>query len=82
MKVKNLTEYPMQLGDGRAIGAGSEREYGLPELTERDQRRFQKGQLLATKEIPADAEKSAEKPNGDSGVKTGDVKQNLKEGRK
>lgn len=49
MKIENLQDYPMQLDDERVIGAAgtdtSRREYGLEQLSERDQRRIERGLL-------------------------------------
>ncbi len=50
MKVKNLLDYPAQLGDGRMIGAtgahgSDERKYGLPVLSKEDKQRVKSGWL-------------------------------------
>lgn len=54
MKIKNLADYPQQLGDGRVIGASDqksdEREYGLPELTKQDKQRVKNGSLTVIEE--------------------------------
>lgn len=82
MKVKNLTDDPMQLGDGRMIGVNDERDYDLEKLTTRDQQRFQRGALQVTKELAADAETTDKKPvegiNLSDGVKTNGGKTNVK----
>lgn len=60
MNVKNLVGFPVQLGDGRMIGASGTnsdtRKYGKKELTERDQKRVDNGKLEVVKELSADAE--------------------------
>ncbi len=87
MKVKNITDSPMQLGDGRMIGVNDERDYDLQELTMRDRKRFESGKLEVIKELPADAEKTsavggsgdaAEKPNALTGAPINGGKTNVK----
>lgn len=66
MKVKNLADFPQQLGDGRVIGAaGTEedtREYDLkavaekdksraPGLTKEDKKRVKDGTLVVVEEV-------------------------------
>lgn len=65
MKIKNLSDTPIDLGDGRMIGANAVRKYGLKQLTDRDQKRFERGLLEVVKEIPADAEKT-QSPKADT----------------
>lgn len=54
MKIKNLTDSAIELGDGQMIGALAERKYGRKELTERDQKRVEKGLLEIVEPIPTD----------------------------
>jgi hypothetical protein len=53
MKVQNLLGYPVQLGDGRIIGAAGtdadKRDYLFKELTAEDQKRFERGDLRVEK---------------------------------
>lgn len=55
MKIKNLADYPQQLGDDRVIGASGTkqdtREYDLPELTKEDKRRVKDGTLAVVEEV-------------------------------
>lgn len=74
MKVKNLTNAPMQLGDGKMIGAsghGDERDYDLKELTGRDQQRFERGQLQVSKSLPDDAETTEKEPSESKNLSDG-----------
>lgn len=68
MKIKNLLNTPLQLGDRRMIGAAGTssetREYGLPELTDRDKRRVGQGALQVVEESPVEPEKK-QKTGGD-----------------
>lgn len=60
MKVKNLTNYPQQLGDGHIIGATAttdERDYGLDKLTTRDRQRVKEGRLEVIEELPKETER-------------------------
>ena len=63
MKIKNLTDSAIELGDGRMIGAGAERKYGLKELSQRDQQRLDKGSLAIVEPIPVEAGKNNKKEN-------------------
>lgn len=55
MKIKNLADYPQQLGDGRVIGASGTkqdtREYDLEALAKEDKKRVKDGTLAVVEEI-------------------------------
>ncbi len=77
MKIKNLTDYPQQLGDRKMIGAAGtadeEREYGLDKLTVYDQKLVKKNALEVIKEdaptAPAAVEAEKPKAGGNSNAK-------------
>lgn len=74
MEVKNLMNYPVQLGDGKMIGASGTnsdtRKYSKKELTERDQKRFENGKLEVIKQLPEDAEKTSDGAKQKNGGKS------------
>lgn len=71
MRIKNLLNTPLQLGDRRMIGAAGtrseEREFGLPELTDRDKRRIDQGilQVVAAEEVTPIEPEKPKKTGGD-----------------
>lgn len=76
MKVKNLMDYPQQLGDGRVVGAsGTEqdtREYDLEALAKEDKKRVKDGTLAVVEEVetkPIDTEKDDAETKGKNGGK-------------
>lgn len=64
MKIKNLTASAMELGDGRMIGAQSERKYGQKDLTERDKKRVKEGLLEIVETVPAATAEDTNKKEG------------------
>ncbi len=74
MKVKNLMDYPVQLGDGRMIGAlgtkSDTRAYGKKELTDSDQKRVESG-MLEVENLPVDAEETLNTPKSGTNLSDG-----------
>jgi hypothetical protein len=84
MKVTNLADYPLQLGDGRVIGAAGTkqdtREYDLPELTKEDKKRVKEDTLAVVVEEPEEKPSDATENKSESSAVKTPVNQKAKEG--